>query len=471
MTDDEFLAASDSEQTIIKPKPHAHRSTNAKTGTQQPPGGGAQEFDRTSAPDGIADGTSMPDGRPGAFFAGIASNAFEDQCATPSFASLFGKGGTLNPLVAACAPLLHAAVQLRASEHCADPVAVRDALAHGVRRFETQARNNGISFEAVLAARYIVCAVLDEAACCTPWGASAWPQQSLLVMFHNEAFGGSKVFELLACFAEKPAECVDLLELVALALALGFEGQYRVNNNGRHTLEALRRRLSELIRQQRGVPLRELSPHWTGISAPRPRATDVLPLWLVGVFTALMLTGVYIAFNFSINRVSDRAFAQIASIRAPSVHVDTITPAPRPRLASLLAAEIKAGRISVSDQQDRSVITLGGDSTFTPGSAQTGTEARVLLERVATALKAIPGKVVVTGHTDNQPVHSSLYASNWQLSRERAERVRALLITTMDPDRVVAEGHADTEPVSPNETLAGRARNRRVEVTLFVRPR
>ena len=136
---------------------------------------------------------------------------------------------------------------------CADPAALRDALARGVRRFEAQARASGVATEQVTAARYILCTMLDEAASSTPWGAGVWARQSLLVTFHNETWGGEKVFQLLARLAQKPAQHLHLLELMSMVLALGFEGRYRVGARPAE-LDAIRARLSQLIRKERGEP-------------------------------------------------------------------------------------------------------------------------------------------------------------------------------------------------------------------------
>jgi len=80
----------------------------------------------------------------------------------------------------------------------------------------------------------------------------------------------------------------------------------------------------------------------------------------------------------------------------------------------------------------------------------------------------VPGSVLVTGHTDSQPIRSLRYPSNWHLSQERADSVKALLASTVAITRIRAEGRADSQPVDDNATPAGRARNRRVEITLTV---
>ena len=106
---------------------------------------------------------------------------------------------SLNPLVAAASPLLSAAPRIRAMVQHPNPAGLKDALADGVRKFEARARAEGLPNEQVIAARYILCTLLDESAASTPWGGSGvWSNQSLLVLFHNETWGGEKVFQLMS---------------------------------------------------------------------------------------------------------------------------------------------------------------------------------------------------------------------------------------------------------------------------------
>lgn len=88
--------------------------------------------------------------------------------------------------------------------------------------------------------------------------------------------------------------------------------------------------------------------------------------------------------------------------------------------------------------------------------------------RIQAALEPLPGTILVTGHTDNQPIRSLRYPSNWHLSQDRANAVKAMLERTIKADRIRAEGRADAEAVADNSAPEGRAKNRRVEVTLFV---
>ena len=91
-----------------------------------------------------------------------------------------------------------------------------------------------------------------------------------------------------------------------------------------------------------------------------------------------------------------------------------------------------------------------------------------LLARIGEAL-ATPGKVLITGHTDNQPIRTLRFPSNWHLSQERADAVETLLGESgVKPERMRAEGRADAEPVDRQRRPPAAPRNRRVEITLIV---
>ena len=376
----------------------------------------------------------------------------------------------LNPLVTLANRLLRVVTQLRSTRHVADPVALRNALAQGVRDFKAQAEAAGIAPERVMAARYVLCTMLDEAAADTPWGGSGvWAGNSLLAMFHNETWGGEKVFQLMARLAEKPAANRDLLELIYCALVLGFEGRYRVIDNGRAQLEAVRDKLAQIIKQQRGDHAPALAQHWQGQAVKRRASLSWLPLASVAAVAALILVAVHVGLSTSLSDRSDPVFSQIQGLRLPPPVVAAAQAAPKPRLAQFLAPDIKAGLVAVRDEVDRSVVTIRGDGLFAPASAALNPERAALMGRIADALALAGGQVLVTGHTDNTPMRSVRFPSNWHLSQERAQTVRDLLGARKVPaDRLQAEGRADSEPLVANDSATNRALNRRVEVTLIV---
>jgi len=373
----------------------------------------------------------------------------------------------LNPLLAAANRLLNVLPQLRSSVQHPNPTALRDSLAQGIRQFEAQARTAGVPTEKIVAARYALCTLIDETATSTPLGASgAWAQQGLLALFHGEVGGGEKFFQLLARLAENPQANLDLLELLYVCLEFGFEGRYRVTEGGQRQLEAIRQRLLMIIRKQRGEYERDLSPSWRGLSAANQRRLGWMPLWAVVAVSAVLLVAIYVGFEWRLGRTSDKIAADIAGLRVAAPVPPR--PAAAPRLATFLAEEIQRGLVKVDDNVDRSVVTILGDGLFKPGEAAIGTEDQWLLGRIADALKRVPGQVDVIGHSDNIPIRTLRFPSNWELSKARAESVARLIAASIGAARVRYDGRGDSEPVTPNDTPQSRAKNRRVEITLHV---
>jgi type VI secretion system protein ImpK len=376
-----------------------------------------------------------------------------------------------NPLVAAANPLLNLIPQIRAAVQQADPGQLRDYLVQQVQQFESRARALGIPPETIIGARYCLCTALDETAAQTPWGGSGvWSRHSLLVTFHNETWGGEKFFQLLAKLAQNPQQHAHLLELMYYCLALGFEGRFRIIDNGRTQLETLKQRLVEILRQQRGEFERPLSLHWQGAEQPVKRSWEQLPLWVAAALCALIGLGVFLWFLFSLAGQANNVLAAIHGIRGPAQTV-VRPPAAVPRFARFLEPEIREGLVEVSDLSDRSIVTLRGDGLFDPGSTVVKDRYVVVLNRIADALNQVAGPVLVSGYTDSTPIRTARFPSNWHLSQERADVVKRMLegrVTT--PHRIRAEGRAETEPVATNDTAEGRARNRRVTVTLLVAP-
>src|SRR5882672_10766951 len=199
----------------------------------------------------------------------------------------------LNPLVALANSVLALVPQLRATSHHPNPTQLKEQIAHSIREFERRARAQNIAAERVMAARYVLCTLIDEAAASTPWGGSgAWASNSLLVAFHNEAWGGEKVFQLMARLAENVSTNRDLLELIYACLALGFQGRYRVLEGGQAQLEALR--------------ARSVLASW-------------LPLWVTGAIAAAVLLILYFALAASLSSRAAPVEAAILAIDRKSV--------------------------------------------------------------------------------------------------------------------------------------------------------
>ncbi len=376
-----------------------------------------------------------------------------------------------NPLVRASNHLLNLIPQLRATTNFPEPDALRTYLIDQINVFERRARESGVTEESILGARYCLCTVLDATAAQTPWGGSGiWPNYSLLVKFHNETWGGEKFFMLLARLAQNPQQHRDLLELMYFCISLGFEGRYRIMDNGRTQLETVKRRLADILQKNHGEYSRPLSLRWRGVEGEIKRILTMMPIWVAMAAIALIGLIVFSCLNYALSNLTDPLFSKIGSIRMPRITITQKAPVP-PRLVKFLEPEIREGLVSVRDDADRSIIILHGDGMFAPGSNQVLPRYLPVLDRISVALNETGGSVLISGYTDNQPIRTPRFPSNWHLSEGRAQAVRQILEPHLTQGgRIRAEGRADADPVAANDTAANRARNRRVEITLLLAP-
>lgn len=379
------------------------------------------------------------------------------------------QAGAANPLVAAATPLLDALAQIRSSPTLA-PARLREYLVDEIRRFQVRAQEAAVAIETIVGARYCLCTALDEATALAPWAdGSAWSTHSLLVAFHNETWGGEKFFQLLARLSGNPREHRDIIELQYFCLILGFQGRYRVVQNGAAQLETLTRRLHKLLHETGGGYAQPLSPDWRAADRTQALRTRAwLPPWAWLLFAGLIGCASFIGFLLASNAQADRTYAAINAIHLPESEFRAPAPPPA-NLAELLEADMRNGALLVRDETDRSVIAIRGDGLFDSGSAAANNAYLPVLARVAGVLNRLRGDVVITGYTDNQPIRDRRYASNLALSQARAAAVRQwLLAAGFDRTRTLtAVGRGDEQPVDTNQTAAGRAHNRRVEIVLF----
>lgn len=151
-------------------------------------------------------------------------------------------------------------------------------------------------------------------------------------------------------------------------------------------------------------------------------------------------------------------------VQAVSREIDRITKALEEQFGKSLV---------VTQHRDRLVLTMLGHVLFESGKAQLTPLGLDIMQQVGEVLAPLPNKSIqVEGHTDNNPIYGRLqhqYPTNWELSTARATTVLRYLIeqTGMNPKEFSATGYAETRPAVPNDSDAGRARNRRVEIVLY----
>lgn len=141
----------------------------------------------------------------------------------------------------------------------------------------------------------------------------------------------------------------------------------------------------------------------------------------------------------------------------------------RNELESALADEIKRNDVALHMEADGLVVSLREMGFFDSGSATIKPGAQGAFGRVAQILQGHSCLVRIEGHTDNVPIHTSQFASNWELSTARATGLVKLLIEQYDlsADNLSAAGYAEFHPVSANDNAKGRQLNRRVDVVIL----
>ncbi len=381
------------------------------------------------------------------------------------------QGAGANPVLSAASTLLAVASQLRQTTRLDDTDDLFRHLCQDVRTFESRLAADGASPQVQSVARYTICGFLDEAILNTPWGSeSNWGARTLLAEFHNEVYAGEKLFEILDRLKQDPGQYVDLLELIYVCLSLGFQGKYRRMGDGLNLLETIRSDLYSVISRQRAPAERALSPHWEGVTDTRPGLVRYVPWWVVAAVAGAIAVVTFFVLLRLLGVASDPLAHRIATIGndLPSLSAPPPPPPTARSFVSEMSAEIAANADTEAGSDANTVIFRG---LFNQGSTTIAADGRATLETAARVLETLPGRVIVTGHTDNVPIRSIRFPSNWELSKARAQAVVDLLVRQSLPaERIVAEPRADSEPycATCDQNNAGeRANNRRVEIRLL----
>lgn len=387
------------------------------------------------------------------------------------------------PLVQAAHGLLLLAPRLAARSPPGDPAVLRVRLEEELSRWRERALAKGADPRQVEAGHYALCALFDDIVLNTPWGAhGGWKGDSLAGTLHHDVAAGERFFALLDQAGREPERGRPLLELLAACLAMGFEGRYRLSPGGAAELQRIRAELYARLAAA-GPRERELSPAWQGAAARHLPLSERLPLWVAGVAALGLLALVYTLLALRLGGLAERLGPAVAGL-PPHRPVELVRqveaapvrpPPPPPRVVATPLAErlrtcLRAAGVgpeAIVEDLQKLRIRLPNAGLFASGRAELDPGVLPLLACLGRELAREPGRILVVGHTDDRPIRTARFPSNWELSRARALAVRAALAPAFpDPARLAVDGRADTEPVASNASEAGRARNRRVEILL-----
>jgi chemotaxis protein MotB len=137
-------------------------------------------------------------------------------------------------------------------------------------------------------------------------------------------------------------------------------------------------------------------------------------------------------------------------------------------LQKMLEEEIAEGVIDVEAEATNIIIRIREKGSFQSGRAHLNPEFFEVITKITEVVASTPGKIIVAGHTDNIPISTKRFRSNWELSSARAVTVVHAMLSNaaIDEDRFLIQGYADSQPLDDNNTSDGRARNRRVELLI-----
>ncbi|MCK7547727.1 type IVB secretion system protein IcmH/DotU [Marinobacter koreensis] len=222
------------------------------------------------------------------------------------------RGLESNRLIDAATPLLGLVIRVRRLADFRGVESLYQQVVDDVADIDRELIEEGYERPTVVAYRYVLCALIDEAVLGTDWGAhSVWSQHSLLSRFHNETWGGEKVFAILARMEQEPAQYHEMLAFIYLCLSLGFEGRYKVMENGREEYEQIVRGLYETLYEIPDGEARNLErpamPDATeNVMPARNRLRSGLPIWgIAGLFLAAM-AGVFTLYRVALDeRIRD----------------------------------------------------------------------------------------------------------------------------------------------------------------------
>ena len=144
----------------------------------------------------------------------------------------------------------------------------------------------------------------------------------------------------------------------------------------------------------------------------------------------------------------------------------TLTPIQKAK--TLLEKEFNQGTVQIEMTNDGLLIRFPERVSFPSGSATLSPAFSPVIKKLKQTLMEIPGKIIISGHSDDQPINTFRYRSNWELSTARAVSVLEAIIADGDinENRFVVEGYADTHPLKDNHSIQNRAENRRVEILI-----
>ena len=231
-------------------------------------------------------------------------------------------------------------------------------------------------------------------------------------------------------------------------------------------------------------------------SKKRPIVLSTTPGWMVTYADMMALLLCLFVLLLSFSDIDSTSFQQNAGPIREAFNPSVIIPSNKPtlpsrvfippvvepqeqkirpedtRIAEMLRedmrVEIENKAMELDMTEDRIIIRFPGRAAFPSGSATLQEDFLPVIDKIRALVARTKGQVIVSGHTDDTPITTGVFRSNWDLSTARAVSVVHELLADpkIDPSRLTAQGFGASRPLVPNDTPEGRARNRRVEISI-----
>ena len=389
------------------------------------------------------------------------------------------------PMVPAAATLLLLLGRLRAGLSRASHAQLADQAGSAIEQFVAELHRSDSSEDRIAAGKYALCCTADDVIRSLPGeDRDSWARHSMLTRFFGEPMRAGQLLTQIDRSVQDPVPDIGLLELLHACVSLGYEGVYRGSDGGGANLSAKRRNLYEAIARARPGAGAALSPHWRGLTVPLKTSQSGVPAWPVAALAGVVLLGVYLLLRNGLSDGSEAVAATLAlaspegdiSIRrtrpavAPAALVvpnETSGPTQLQRIKEALAPDIMTKSLKVDQTPTAITIRISNLALFRSGRADLVASFAPIAARIAKALDGEPGPIQVDGYSDNIPIRTVAFASNFALSEARAGAVAALLRKDISkPDRLTIKGNGEDNPIGDNRTEAGRELNRRVELSI-----
>jgi len=229
---------------------------------------------------------------------------------------VLAKSAGVNPLVASANAILAMLDRLKTASAYHDCQQLHNNIVHEIKAFEGSSLRQDCRRDNVLLARFILCATVDDVVLNSKWGKESWAEFSLLKTFYGEMSDINQFYVLLDRLRVNAENHLDLLELIYLCLATGFEGKYRNLNDGIAILEQIVDELYEAIYACRGdnrkiMPEQEAQEkNASQMSATKKR----FPMWISVLLTLVIVLGMYVGFSYLLQFAADPVYQQLLSM-------------------------------------------------------------------------------------------------------------------------------------------------------------